>query len=71
MLYILIFFYSWVYQLDIYLVNVFFMFNVWMFNIEKKKKEGHQLRHLKHFQLQTLFWWIIKARKFPTTIKSF
>ena len=38
MLYILIFFYSWVYQLDIYLVNVFFMFNVWMFNIEKKKK---------------------------------
>ena len=40
MLYILIFFYSWVYQLDIYLVNVFFMFNVWMFNIEKKKKKG-------------------------------
>ena len=27
-LYILIFFYSWVYQLDIYLVTVFFMFNV-------------------------------------------
>ena len=36
MLYILIFFYSWVFQLDIYLVTVIFMFNVQMFNVEKK-----------------------------------
>ena len=36
MLYILIFFYAWVYQLDIYLVTAFFLFNVEMFNIEKK-----------------------------------
>ena len=31
------FFYSWAYQLDICLLTVFFMFNVQMFNIEKKK----------------------------------
>ena len=30
------FFYSWAYQLDIYLVTVFFIFNVQMFNIAKK-----------------------------------
>ena len=36
MLYILIFFYSWSFQLDIYLVTVIFMFNVQMFNVEKK-----------------------------------
>ena len=38
MLHILIyFFYFWVYQLDIYPVTEFFMFNVYMFNIEKIK----------------------------------
>ena len=33
------FFYSMVYQLDIYLVTVFFMFNMKMFNIETIKKQ--------------------------------
>ena len=38
-IYLNLFFYSWVYQLDIYLVIVFFMSNVQMFNIEKKKQK--------------------------------